>query len=74
MLIVNSSWTEEPCDNIMLKYNTQNYFRQFTKTLSFFFSEIQNREMVMCNCVSPKQLSIYVKYEIVADQKLRFIA
>ena len=47
---------EEPCYKFMLEYDTQNYFRQLTKTLnlcflSIVFSEIQHTEMVMRNCI-----------------------
>ena len=35
---VNSALlTEEPCYKFMLKYDTQNYFGQFTNTLSLCF-------------------------------------
>ena len=30
---------EEPCCKFMLKHDIKNYFRQFTKTLSFVFSD-----------------------------------
>ena len=40
--------TEEPCRKFMSKYDTQNYFRQFRKTLSLFFSEIQHKQKWQC--------------------------
>ena len=34
---------EKPCKS-MLKHDTKNYFRQFTKTLAFVSSEIQHAQ------------------------------
>ena len=47
---VNSAFlTKEPCYKFMLKYDTQNYFGQFTKTLSLcFLLNTTHAEMVMC--------------------------
>ena len=53
----------------MLKYDTQNCFKQFTKTLKLCFQwNATQIEMAMCNCVWPKQSNVYTKCGIVPDQ------
>ena len=38
-LISGTLLKEESCCKFMLKHDIKNYFRQFTKTLTIFFSE-----------------------------------
>ena len=46
---------EELCWKLMLKYDTQDYFRQFTKTLSVWFQgNTTHTDLLMCNCVWPE--------------------
>ena len=66
--------TKKPCRTFILKYDTQNYFRPFKKTLSICFQwNTAKTEMLMFKCVWSKYLNVTAKCSIVSNEKVALL-
>ena len=66
--------TEKACCKFMLKYDTKNYFQQFTQNLSISFQwNATHTDLLMYNYFCLEQLNVCGKYGILSDKYIHFI-